>query len=35
MDVRYYRDLLLEEELLEEKPIFVKEEIKVQKENPI
>jgi len=31
----FYCDLLLDEELLEEKFLFVQEEIKVHKENPI
>jgi len=35
MDVRFDRDLLLEEELLEGKSIFVQEKIKAQKENLI
>ena len=35
MVVRFYRDLLLEDKLLEEKSIFVQEEIKAQMENPI
>ena len=33
MDKRFYQDLLLEEEPLEEKFVFVEEEIKAQKKN--
>ena len=35
MDARFYRDLLLEEELLEEKSLFDQEKTKAQKENVI
>jgi len=35
MDVRFYQDILLEEEILEEKSLFVQEKIKAQKENSI
>ena len=35
MDDRFYWDLLLEEELLEEKSLFVQEEIEAQNKNPI
>ena len=35
MDVRFYWDLLFEEEGLEEKSIVVQENIKFQEENPI
>ena len=35
MVLRFYWDLLLEDKLLEEKSIFVQEEIKAQKGNPI
>ena len=35
MNVRFYRNLLFEEELLEEKFIFVQVEIKAQEENLI
>ena len=31
MNARFYRDLLLDEELLEERSLFVQEEIKAQK----
>jgi len=35
MDVRFYRNLLLEKKLLEEKSLFIQAKIKAQKENPI
>ena len=35
MDMRFYQDLLLEEELLEEKSLFVQQEIKAPNEGPI
>jgi len=35
MNVRFYQDLLFEEELLEEKSNVVQENIKVQEKNPI
>jgi len=35
MDVKFYLDLLLKEEIFEENFLFVEEKIKVQKENPI
>jgi len=35
MDKRFYQDFLLEQELFEEKSIFVQEEIKARKENSI